>query len=322
MGGTHARAFAKMPGVKVVAISSRNLANAQKLAEEIGQGALATTDDLAIIHDPNIDAVAITLPTHLHKPRTVAALQAGKPVLLEKPFALNVLDCDAMMTAQAKTGSLLMIGHTLRFWPEYVALEKFVKSNALGQPMTAMASRLGQPPNWASWFADPAQSGGAVLDLMVHDFDMLNALLGVPKSVFARGHVARPNLWNHVVATFDYGAAHGLAEGSEFMPAGYPFTMTLKVVCERGVIEFGYKAGGASVATAGGGVSLMAHQAGQVTPIPVEPGDAYENQIAYFVDCVRSQRAPELGTPEQARLAVACSNAVVQSLETREIIKM
>ena len=321
MGSTHARAFAKVAGVQVAAVSSRNLAKAQTLADAVGEGAVATTDDLAIIRDPNIDAVAITLPTHLHKPLTLAALQAGKPVLLEKPFALNVPDCDAMLTAQAQTGTLLMIGHTLRFWPEYVALEKFIKSNALGKPMAAMATRLSQLPAWASWFTNPELSGGAVLDLMVHDLDALNWLFGTPKTVYARGHQAKPKLWNHIMATLDYGDMHGFAEGSLFMPEGYPFTMTLKVVCEQGVIEFGFKASGVSV-DMGSVSSLMAYQAGRATPIAVEPGDAYENQITYFVDCVRNKRAPQRGTPEQARLAVACSNAACESLETGRLVEL
>src|SRR5687768_8609826 len=100
MGRTHARAYAKIRGVSVAAVSSRNLYKAESLAREVG--ARATTDDRSIIEDPSIEAISNTLPTHLHAEATIAALKAGKHVLLEKPFALTAADCDGMMeTAKA-----------------------------------------------------------------------------------------------------------------------------------------------------------------------------------------------------------------------------
>src|SRR6187402_23361 len=94
MGQTHARAYAKIPGVEIVAISSRHLDKAEKLTAEVG--GRATTDDRAIIEDASIDAISNTLPTHLHPDTTIGALKAGKHVLLEKPFALTAPDCDGM----------------------------------------------------------------------------------------------------------------------------------------------------------------------------------------------------------------------------------
>ena len=317
MGRAHAKAFAKLDGVRVAAISSRSIENAQRLAAEVG--AASTTDDMAIITDPTINAVAITLPTHLHTQYTVAALRAGKPVLLEKPFALTVADCDAMLAAQRETGTPLMIAHVLRFWPEYVALVNFVKSGALGQPLSAVASRLASPPG-ASWFRNPEQSGGAVLDLMIHDLDALNWVLGQPKTVYARGHLAAPGLWNDVHCMLDYDGNQGSIEASQFYPKDFPFTMALKVLCERGAVEFSFRGG--SYLSAAAQVSLMAYEAGKAYALAVEHGDAYERQIAYFVSCVHEGRAFEQGTPEQARLAVACSVAARQSLESGEVVRV
>lgn len=317
MGGTHARAFAKLPDVQVIAVSSRSLDKARALAQEVG--AVPTTDDMAVINDPEIQAISNTLPTHLHKQYTIAALQAGKHVLLEKPFALNVAECDAMIRAQKKSGKILMVAHVLRFWPEYVALEKFVQSGALGKPISAVASRLSQRPAWADWFGDPTLSGGAVLDLLIHDLDALNWILGKPQTIYARGRETTRGSWDHILTIVDYGKAQGLIEGSQFMPPGYPFTMTLQVLCERGRVEFGFRAGGVSVEM-GGGASLMAYEADRAYPLDSEAGDAYERQIAYFVESVRHNRPPELGTPQQARLAVAASNAARASLEKGRVI--
>lgn len=317
MGATHARAFAKLPDVHVVAVSSRSKDKAAKLAAEVG--AQATSDDMVIINDPSIEAISNTLPTHLHRKYTIAALEAGKHVIVEKPFGLTVADCNAMIAARNKTGKYLMIAHVLRFWPEYVALVDFVKSGKLGKPLAAIASRLSVTPGWAEWFGDPALSGGAVLDLMIHDIDALNWLLGTPKSIYARGWESKPGSWDHMHAVLDYGDSHAFIEASEFMPAGYPFTMTLKVLCERGSIEFGFRAGGVSVEM-GGGTSLMVYEDGKQYKLDAKPGDGYEGQAAYFVECIRTNCPPAQGTAEQGRLAVAMSLAARESLESGRVL--
>ncbi len=318
MGGTHARAFAKLPDVRVVAVSSRSMDKAAKLAAEVG--AQPNTDDMAIIDDPSIDAISNTLPTHLHRKYTVAALESGKHVLVEKPFGLTVADCNAMIAARNKSGKYLMVAHVLRFWPEYVALADFVKSGKLGKPLAAIASRLSVTPGWADWFGDPQLSGGAVLDLMIHDIDALNWLLGTPKSIYARGWESTPGSWDHMHAILDYGDSHAFIESSEFMPADYPFTMTLKVLCERGSVEFGFRAGGVSVEMGGGGTSLMVYEPGQAYKLEAKAGDGYEGEVAYFVDCIRTNTPPEIGTAEQGRLAVQLSHAARESLESGKVV--
>ena len=319
MGTTHARAYAKIPGVSVAAVSSRNLDKAEKLAKEIG--ARATMDNRSIIDDPSIEAISNTLPTHLHAETTITALKAGKHVLLEKPFALTAADCDDMIATAEETDQTLMVAHVLRFWGEYVSLVELVHSGKLGKPISAVATRLSQLPAWAVWFLNPVWSGGAVLDLCVHDFDALNWLFGTPKSVYARGKELKPGLWNDIHAVVDYGGINGFVEGSEFMPRGYPFTAAMRVLCESGVVEFLFRAGGVSVEM-GGGASLMVHEAGKAYPLTAKPGDAYDNQASYFVDCVRKGIKPTLGTPVQARIAVATANAAQRSLENGAVTRL
>jgi UDP-N-acetylglucosamine 3-dehydrogenase len=319
MGGTHARAYARIKGVEVAAVSSLQLDKAQKLAAEVG--AKATTDNWAIINDPSIDAISNTLPTHLHAEATIAALNAGKHVLLEKPFALTAAGCDGMIAAQSGSGKILQVAHVVRFWSEYVSLVDFVRSGKLGQPISAVATRLSQLPGWADWFLNPAWSGGAVLDLCVHDFDVLNWIFGTPKSAFARGRELKLGLWNHVHATIDYGAAEGFVEGSEFMPEGFPFTAALRVLCEGGVVEYTFRAGGVSVEM-GGVNSLVVYEPGKNYALQAKPGDAYQNQTEYFIACVRTGVLPTIGTPAQAQLAVLTSEAARRSLETGSVVTL
>ena len=323
MGGTHARGYAQLADVTVTAIYSRSLDKAQALAAEVG--ATPTNDYLAILHDPTIDAVSITLPTPLHKPLTLLALTAGKDVLLEKPFALTVDDCDAIIAAWQQSNQILMIGQTLRFWPEYKAVVEFVQSGAIGAPFSVSATRLSQQPRWSSWFTDPTQSGGAVLDLMVHDLDVLNWVFDIPpQTVYCRGRQSAPAMWDHMLATVDYGTGAGVIEASELLPTDYPFSMSLLVHCARGRVEYLFKAGGVSVEMGGGLDSVTVYEPGKHYPLPVpnRGTDAWATEVAYFVDCVRNRRAPMHGTPEQARRAVALSNAARASLESGELIRL
>lgn len=313
MGKAHAHAFARLPDVEIVGVSSRSREKAEQLATQVG--ARATTDDMEWIHDPSVDAISITLPTHLHRQYTIAALNAGKHVLLEKPFGLNVADCDAMMSAWRKSKRVLMVAHVLRFWGEYVSIRDALSRGSLGKPRAALAARLCARPAWANWFRDPNKSGGAVLDLMIHDFDIVNAIFGKPRAVFARGRQGKRGSWDDVVALVEYPGASATVQGSVMMPGPFPFTMSLRVCADHGTVEFSSRAAGAQVEAAiANPVFVYTETETQVLTPP--PGDGYALQAEYFAGCVRHNRQPTLGTPAQARLAVVLANAARVSLET------
>ena len=256
MGATHARALAKVPGVQVIGVSSRSAAKAAALAQEVGAEPFA--DALALLADPRVEAVSITLPTNLHAEFACAALQAGKHVLVEKPMGLTLAECDAMTAAAQKADRILMVAQVLRFWPEYVALADLVQSGELGRPLTATACRLCTPPTWSEWFSHPEWTGGEVLDLHIHDLDTLNWLFGTPASLFSRGQQGAHGGWDAALTVLDYNGVACFAEANALMPSSYPFTMALRVLCERGVVEYNLRAGGEQVnAAADDGSGLM-----------------------------------------------------------------
>lgn len=317
MGQTHARAFARIPGVRVVGVSSRDGEKAARLAAAVG--AEPFTDTLALVRHPDVAAVSITLPTHLHAEYAIAALQAGKHVLVEKPLALTLDACTAISAAAAASGDrIVMVAHVLRFWPAYVAIADIIRGGELGQPLLATAVRLCAPPTWGEWFDHPEWSGGAVLDLHIHDLDVFNWLFGAPVSLYTRGRQGAHGGWDAALTVLDYGGIACFAEGNALMPASYPFTMTLRVVCAHGAVEYALQAGGEQVDSApDGGATLMLYKDGAAPArISVPDGDGYANQSAAFIACVRSGRQPINGTLEQGRQAVATALAARTSLAT------
>lgn len=326
MGGTHARAFAKLPNVRIAGIWSRQLDKSRALADEVGSVAWENVHEL--INSPEVDAVSVTLPTFVHREFAVAVLQAGKDLLLEKPMALTLDDCDAIMAAAQASKGIFMMAHTLRFWPEYEAAVALAKSGALGKPISAVAWRHTAQAAWSPWFGDASLSGGAVVDLHIHDLDVMNWLFGVPTSVYSRGTIGLSNGYDQALTTLDYGATRCFVEGNGMMPEDYPFSTYLSIRCERGVIEYTVRAAGEQVDSANQGQNaLLVHETGKSTRqlhpgVDLPAGDPYEREAAAFVAAVQTRVVPEGGQPKTGRLAVQTALAARASIERDAIVRL
>jgi predicted dehydrogenase len=298
----------------VKTVASRTLERAGRIAETVGAEATADLD--AAIRDPEVDAVDICLPTPLHRDAAERAFAAGKHVFLEKPIALTAEDADTIIRAAEQSGRLFMVGLVLRFWPEYVELQRLVAAGELGQPLAVNTHRLSPPADWNDWMEDASQSGGVAVDMAIHDFDQLNWLLGEPRRVFARA--SRPG---HLFASVEYDGAVGVAEASMLMPKSYPFSSNIRVLCEGGVAEYGFSAApaedGGNIGASDAPRGLRLYPAGgEPTSVAVESADPWGPEIAYFVECVEQGRKPEHGTGEQAKKALLVSLAANRSVET------
>jgi predicted dehydrogenase len=284
-------------------------------ADEIarGLGAEASSDWEAAIAAPGIDVVDICLPTPLHRSVTLRAFELGRHVLVEKPIALTLEDADAMGAAAAAAGRVLMVGHVLRYFPEVVELRRVVASGELGHPLGVSAMRLSAPPDWNEWMIDAARSGGTLVDMMIHDFDIAAALLGPARSVRAVATAGG----RHVHTIVEHERGDAAIEGSHAMPSSYPFTAALRVLCSRGVAEHKFVTGaGDEVADDEAASVLAIHPAdGQARRFhaAVDPWGA---QISHFLDCVGSGAEPRDGSFAQARAALAVALAGRRSIES------
>ena len=322
MGGAHATNYAALgERVRVKTVYSRTAKRAERVAAIVG--AEASTDLEATISDPDVDAVDICLPTPLHRTTAQLSFDRRKHVFLEKPLALTLEDGETILQAAASSGRMLMVGLVLRFWPEYVELHRRVSGGELGRPVAVAASRLSPPADWAGWYADVAQSGGPLVDLMVHDFDQANWLLGEPRSVYARATAsADPAYPDHAVALVQYDGAQAVVEGSMALPASFPFSSLIRVNGTTGAAEYAFRAApaeeGGNIGTVDENVrGLRIHpREGEPELVLLDPVDPWGPEIEEFISCLEEGRRPENGTGEQALLALRVSLAARRSLET------
>ena len=316
MGAAHAANYKTLGDrVRVKTVASRTPARAGRVAELVGA---EVTDDLdAAIRDPAVDAVDICLPTLLHRDYAERALAAGKSVFLEKPIALTIEDADGIVAAAARSDAVFMVGMVLRFWPEYAELQRLVSEGTLGRPRAVSTFRLSPPADWNDWMADPSQSGGTAVDLMIHDLDQMNWLLGTPHSVYASEPTPA-----HLHAVVEYDDAGGIAEASMAMPRSHPFSSAIRVLCDGGVAEYGFSAtpvegeGNIGASSSARGLRVYPTE-GESETIPVASADPWGPEIEEFVSCVEHGRQPAQGTGEQASLALRAALAAVRSLESR-----
>jgi len=316
MGSTHARAYHKIDGVEIAAIHAQTGTRAEPLATEVDSH---WTDDLAgILTDDSIDAVDISLPTPEHRAATEAALAAGKHVLLEKPLSISMEDANAIMEATASSDRTVMVAHVLRFWPEYVELKRIIDSGVLGAPRFVSATRRQPAPDWTDGGPHGHLTGGSLHDMLIHDFDAANWVLGRPTSAYAIGaYNSKNEAVDQAQVLVRYEGASATIDGGSTMPESYPFTSRFDVLCDNGAVEYHFQAGGRSFEVGEPtNVLTVYHNESDPEVVEVEQTDPYENEVAYFVDCVRNGVSADRATPADALAAMWVSAAALESLDT------
>ena len=304
MGAVHLCAYSKIPDASVKAVCTpggRTLSNdlnsfGGNLNRDLGTFDFSRVKQYRqwceLVQDSDLDIVDICLPTDLHAEVSIAALESGKHVLCEKPMALTGADCDRMIAAAQENKRILMIAQVLRFWPEYVALKGFVSKGQFGAVRSAIFYRQCGLPDWSKWLPVPARSGGAALDLLVHDIDQAIDLFGMPQWVSAKklGDV------DGVAATLFYPDGPEVRVQGGWFASGAPFQMGFQVRSERAEMEL-----------APDGL-MLSDQTGQRRKIETS-GDGYEAEITYFMDCIRAgiqpQRCLPAGSAQAVKLALA-----------------
>ena len=176
----HARGVLECGG-ELVAVANHREESARAFAERHGISRV-TTDWETLARDPAIDAGIVATPNSLHAPQTIDLLEAGKHVLVEKPMAMSVAECNAMLRAATKGDAFLMVAHCWRFRSEVIALRDRIAAGELGEIVKTRG--YGVHANWgpSGWFTQKdLAGGGALVDMGVHAIDTARFLLGDPE---------------------------------------------------------------------------------------------------------------------------------------------
>ena len=255
MGVTHYGAFQTIPGATVAAIADNDpkkragdwtgiRGNFGSGGGQVDLSSLQVYESYQeMAQDPNIDLIDLCLPTPLHKKAAIHCLRAGKHVLVEKPIALNEKDAAAMIKASKKAKRSLFVGHVLRYFPEYRYLKRVYDDGRFGKLMAAHFRRIIAKPTWSggeNWFSDPKKTGGATLDLHIHDADFILHLLGQPKAVESRGVPAGHGMFDYLTNQYDYGKKGPVVscEGGWIATEALPFEQSYEAYFEKATLFF------------------------------------------------------------------------------------
>ena len=327
----HLKAYRKITGVQVGALcnpSGRhlngdfsqvagNVGDAEPLRLDMTQ-VKAYRDPADLFADPNIQIVDICTPTRTHVDLALAALKAGKHVLLEKPMARTSEEAHRIADAAdaaAKRGVFLMPAMCIRFWPEYRWVYQRIRSGELGRVLDARFRRVASAPAWGhGHFLKGQDSGGALLDLHVHDVDFIQHCFGRPQGIYAGGYSKVSGATDHVVAQFQY--ANGpivSAEGSWSMAEGFGFNMAFTVNFEKATVDFDISRGGDA---------LKCSTAGNTTVISLSEPDGYVGEIQHFVEQVAQGIPPSVVTARDAAYALELCEAEERSIHTGNVVRL
>jgi len=314
IGNVHRAVYEQLPETEVVA-----LADPRGVAV-LSQGGAAYVPGSGVVSSINVpiyatltemlaaeqlDIVDICSPTPLHRDQAVEALIAGKNVLCEKPMARTTAECDEMVAAAKMNDRRFMIAHCLRFWPMYEYVRDLIDSGEYGRVERARFSRTVSAPE-GGWFLQGERSGGAILDLHIHDVDATQWIFGVPRSLTAFGRIGPSGRHDQVVAVWHYPDDRLVTlEGTWLRSAREPFCMTFELALEAATVTYD--------STRPNGLQL--HVPGRPPLAPeLSARDGYYYEIEYFVTCILEGRPIERAAPESARTSVALVEHEIHSI--------
>ena len=248
-------------------------------------------DPLEMIQKADIDIVDITVPTPWHAEYILAALKAGKHVFSEKPLCRNLEEMQQIQAAVQASDKFFNCGLCVRAWPEYNYLYEQMKAGAYGKLLVANFRRLSPTTefnlNWKNWYMNADWSGGAILDLHLHDTDFITYLIGKPKAVTSFGrNLNSDHGIDHVVTRYEYGdGTLVLAEGGWGAARSVPFEMSFQVIFEK-----------ATVRLEPSGQLKVYWTDGKIDTITIDTQNlptGWHQELAYFDKCVLDGVTPD-----------------------------
>lgn len=321
----HLRNLVQLDGIDVLAASSRSRDSLDAARKIAGDQLTTFTEWKDVLAIDAIDAVVIALTNTQHRDAAVAAFEAGKHVLLEKPMGLTIAECDDIIAAAQAAGRILQVGHEMRFQRLYVEMKQIIDHGGIGD-LHLMWCREFRGPMRAGWRSSEALTGGTILEKNVHHLDLFNWFLGKPLRVAAQGGrnvlLDREILDNAQILVEYEGGRRATLELCLFAPFG-------------GDCEIGVAGNAGRIDTRNQALSLVHHRydppARTETQIPESGEEAsftdasgrvdrgIQPELAHFARCIREKKTP-LNDGPSARLACAVCLAAQESVRRHEFV--
>lgn len=319
IGKAHLKAYQSIENCRVTAICTRNKVKDEEVTGLFDGIFVSDYDDL--LRREDIDIIDICLPTFLHEAYILKAASAGKHIICEKPLTLSLESARRILKEVHDHGVRLFVGHLLRFWPEYQAIKAYSQSEQLKEIEIVHAQRLGQVPKWSDWFQLPEKSGGALFDLHIHDIDFAAYLLGEAESVYAVGSKNKYGAWDHIMTTILFkNKSKAFVEASHRMPKGYPFTMVFRAQAIQGTLEYQAAAGENIEQMNDSNQRFFYYNHQTKSPINIVNGDAFQNELAYFVHCMETNQENNVIPLADVVYTMKLLKAIESSLETNQVV--
>lgn len=327
MGYMHYQIYKKHRRAKIVAIADYNkdklAGDWRSIAGNIGDqsqdkedltGISTYGDPGKLVADPNVDLIDICLPTDLHHDAAVAALKSGKHVFLEKPIARDVRQATRIVRAASKAKGQFMVGHCVRFWPEYETAYKLITSGRYGRVREMFLRRVANAPTYAdkNWFMNSNRSGGAALDLQIHDADYALHLLGRPTRVWAWGDKGPSGGIDAIHAGLEYprNVRVSIVVGWAYH-GSFPFNMAFCIRCEKATIQYDM--------VSGQPLTVYTATGKEIKP-KVPAGTGWDRELDYFLNCVAKKRKPTVVTAKSSLESLKLVEAELKSIRTGKAV--
>ncbi len=320
LGRVYARDLAtRIPEARLAAVAD----TAPGLAEEIaGEYDVPRhySDPADLLDDPAVHAVVVVTPTSTHSALVVQALEHGKATFCEKPPALTLEEASAMKAAAARTSAILQMGFMRRFDAGYAEAKRLIDAGTFGAPdLFKSSSRDPFPPSLE--YADPRSSGGMIVDMGIHDFDLARWFMGEVRSVHAvGGALVFPELGsvgdidNAVISLVFADGRLGVVDLSRNGVYGYD--ITTEVLCTKGTVRVGYLRETPLL------VMTRNHVAHDTVPYFMERFEkAYTAQLRDFANNVLRDASPSVSIDDGIR-ALRLGLAATRAHETKRAVDL
>jgi len=312
MGLLHLAHFLKMPDVSVSSVTtSKTLGEARALGVPLGTAVVRVPEDLLCQRE--LDVVDICSPSYTHFRLSQAAMEEGKAVICEKPIALSLVEACTLVKVSRERNKLLLIGHVLRFSPTLYIARSLVRKGFLGK-VTSIFTFRGMPfPTWGKWFSNKDKSGGAIVDLLIHDLDFVQWTLGPVKAIQCVPLTDHDSFVS-IRLMFEDRDTEAQVQGGWSKAPHYKTQTCVNIEGERGSFHIvpdskpKKNLGKSVLASAGDCVSKG-------------EDDPWFCELRHFINCVQGKQESRI-LPEEALAALALALAARKSFEQRESITL